>query len=368
MEQAHLVDESGAEQERSAGPDTFSMTAAPTVMHIRRMAKFPVNLSSIQKKLPNGMSVPPLLEAFGKWVSKMPQGSLGYFERMSGGKFADDALTKDANKAIAGATGVFMTLGEGSMLALWNHGDGPPAVVLLDSEGQHRVLAPTLEAFLVAWSKKKTGTELDGYDFDEDEPQRHAELAAWLEENEVHARRRKVPDFGAWFDEIASDKPAPEAGELPPPPADMAEYAVAAIGGSAKDPKVKALLAAVGIDFAKYKTADAQRHLLVPRHGYSFSFEKKKLQEVTFAAEGRTAYDYVNGKGVRFAPFAHEVFKGAKTTDTLDVIREKIGRFDSEDAEWGAYACDLPSGAKLIVSCFVRGRRKGRVEYIKLTK
>lgn len=332
------------------------------------MATFPVDLRSLQKKFPKGLSVPPLLQAFGEWVSTVQQGSLGYFERMAGGKFADDALSTDVNKTIDSAIGVFLWLGEGSMVALWQHGEGPPAVVLLDSEGQHRGLAPTLEAFLVAWSKQKTGTALDGNDVDDDQLQRHADLAAWLARKKISAEKRKVPDFGEWFDEVAAGPPPPKSGELVPPPENMAEYAIAAVGRSAADPKVKALLAALGIDFAKYKTADAQRHLVVPRHGYSLCFEKRKLETVRFAAEGLTAYDYVNGKDVRFAPFPHAVFAGVRTTDTFAEIKAKVGSFDSEDPEWGAYVCNHPSGVKVQVSLFTRGRRKGAVEYIVVTE
>ncbi len=69
------------------------------------MASFPVNLASIEKKFPKGMTVPLLLKAFAQWVSKIQQGALGYFEVMSGGKFRDDALSGDANKKIAQARG-----------------------------------------------------------------------------------------------------------------------------------------------------------------------------------------------------------------------------------------------------------------------
>lgn len=345
----------------------FSQLGRPCRCLLGTMVNFPVNLASIEKKLPKTMTMPPLLRSFGQWVAKIPQGSLGYFEAMAGDKFVDDSLPLDANKEIAGATGVFMIFGEGSMVALWNHGEGPPAVVLIDSEGQHRTLAPTLEAFLEAWSKQKTGTELDGMDLDDDEPQRHKELARWLAEKKVRAERRKAPDFGRWIDTLVKSAAPPKAKELPGPPKDMAKLAMAAIGRPATDPKVNALLTALGIDFAKYKTADAQRHMLVPRHGYRLSFEKKKLVEVLFANQGLTRFDYVNGKDARFAAFPHEVLKGAKTTDTLDVIRRKVGKFDSEDVEWGAYRCELPGGAKLVVSCAVRGKKKGTVEYIMLS-
>lgn len=315
------------------------------------MANFSVNLASIEKKFPKGMTVPPLLKALGPWIAKFPKGTLGDFEAMTGGKFDDGSLSSEANKAIAAATGIFMAFGEGSELALWNHGEGPPAVVLIDSEGQNRTVAPTFEAFLEAWSKQNTRTELDAKYLDDAPPQRHEELAAWLKTKKLKVEKRSAPDFAKWVKKLAKTDTRPKASGLPAPPKDMASRAIASLGKPATDKRLAALLAELGIDLKNYKTADSQRFLHVPKHGYSFSFEKKKLDSVKFTAAKFEDWDYVNGKDAKFAAFPHEIIKGVKITDKIAVIKRKLGKSSSEDAESGSGHWDLPGKVLLYVSC-----------------
>jgi len=318
----------------------------------RGMAKFSVNLASFAKTFPRGIAVPPLLEAFGQWVSKLPHGSLGYFEVMKGGKFADGALSRDANKQIADATAIFLMFGDGSELALWNHGDGPPAVVLIDSEGQHRTVASSLEAFLEACGRQDTDTELDGKYLDDAPPQRHKELAAWLRARKVKVAKRKAPDFGKWVHALAKVDAPPKASGLAPPPKDMAARAIAALGKPASDAKLAGLLAELGIDLKRYKTADSQRFLLVPPHGYALSFEAKKLKRVEFTNAGYVSWDYVNGKDAKFAAFPHEVWKGVKATDKLATALKKLGKPSDATPSAGLYYYKLPGGAQALVKGF----------------
>lgn len=314
------------------------------------MANFSVNLTSIEKKFPKKMTVPPLLKAFGQWVAKQPRGSLGYFEVMAGGKFRDDSLSKEANKTIADATGIFMLFGEGSELALWNHGDGPPAVVLIDSEGQNRTVASSLEAFLTKVAKRDTDTELDGDGDDDDVPQKHKELAAWLKTKKVTAAKRTAPDFGKWVTKLSKVDAPPKAGGLPAPPKDMAARGIASIGKKANDPKLAALLAELGIDLKNYKTADAQRHLYVPKHGYKLQFEKGTLKALEFTAAKHESWDYVNSKHASFEAFPFEIFKGVKITDSLAVMKKKLGKPVKESEELGTYYWDLPGNVRFLVS------------------
>jgi len=164
---------------------------------------FSVHLSSVEKKFPKTIEVPELLKELAPWLAKVPFGSLGYFEILAGDKYRDNSLSPKANKAIADATGIFMTFGEGSHVALWNHGTKIPAVVRLDSEGQHATLAPSFEAFLLDWSKRKTDTELDGLYLDEGPPQQHDKLAGWLAKRNVKAPVAKAPDFAKWVDSVS---------------------------------------------------------------------------------------------------------------------------------------------------------------------
>jgi hypothetical protein len=268
---------------------------------------------------------------------------------MDCGKFSDDALSKDAKKTIAEATGIFMTFGEGSQLALWNHGDGPPAVVLIDSEGENRTVAPSLEAFLEAVSKQKSDTELDGEYLEDAPPQRHADLAKWLREKKVKVAKQKAPHFGKWVDKLAKGAAPPRASGLPAPPKDMAARAIAALGKTASDPKLVALLADLGIDLKNYKTADAQRFLLVPQHGYSLSFESKKLKRVELTNGGYVSWDDVNGKDATFAAFPHEIIKGVRTTDKLKVALKKLGKPSDQTPEAALYYFTLSGGAQALV-------------------
>ena len=318
------------------------------------MATFSVNLASIQKKFPKGMQVPPLLEAFAPWVAKMLDGSLGNFEVMAGGKYVDGALSAEANKKIAAATGIFMSFGEGSQLALWNHDDdAPPAVVLIESEGQHRTVAPSLEAFFEAWSKQKTETELDGKYLDDGPPQRHAELAAWLRTQKVNVEKRKAPHFGKWIEKLSKVDAPPSANGLPAPPKDMATRAIAALGKPASDAALSSLLGELGIDLKSYKTADAQRALYAPSRGYALSFEKKVLKSVLFANKGYTSWSNGTGREETFAAYPHAVINGANVTDTLKNVKAKIGTVDDENPDAGLYyfKVSAPSGAAGLIRC-----------------
>jgi hypothetical protein len=336
------------------------------------MTSFRVDIASIEKKFPKGMTVPPLLKPLGAFLAKLEHGSLGYFEAMAGGKYRDDALSKEANKKIADATGIFMSFGEGSELALWNHGEGPPAVVLIDSEGQHRTVAPSFEAFLDAWSKRKSGTELDGKYLDDAPEQQHEKLRAWLRAKKVTATKAKAPDFAKWVAKLSKTDAPPKSDGLPPPPKDMAARALASLGKGASDPKLAALLAELGIDLKSYKTADAQRHLIVAPHGYKLSFRQKKLDGVEFTNKGYSSWDYVNGKDAVYEAYPHDVFKGAGPTDKIDAIKKKLGKTHDEDAEGGRYYWTLPGNVQLFVSCVDNDEtdgplKPGTVEYFSIS-
>jgi hypothetical protein len=144
------------------------------------------------------MPVPPLLEAFGRWLQDIPHGGLGYFDGLWGEPLdatyvrldEDPVATEIAAENLRRRLGIFLHLPEGSRLALWYHGAGPPAVVLLGSEDARENIASSLEAFLVALSEGRTGVgELD----DNRDGSRRPELQAWLAPgDERHGDERHV--------------------------------------------------------------------------------------------------------------------------------------------------------------------------------
>ncbi|WP_375758627.1 SMI1/KNR4 family protein [Corallococcus exercitus] len=124
----------------------------------------------VKLKAPKGQTVPPLLARFAKWVAKQEYGAFGTFELISpkvpGG-------LRDA--------WCFLSLPEGSLLALVSTVK-PAPVVLFDSESDVlKVVAPSLEAFLLALGAGKT--RLD----DLDEGDGRKALVAWLAQEKVQA-------------------------------------------------------------------------------------------------------------------------------------------------------------------------------------
>lgn len=168
-----------------------------------------VDIDSFNTGFPKEMPVPQLLIDFAEWLKKIPHGTLGYFDSLDSEPmpevFIPNNFDKTAIKTICSKLGIFLHLGDGSMLALWNYGDKIPAVVLIGSEGELDNVAPSLESFLIALSKGKTGIN----DLDDDEASANRDkLAQWLVQQKVKAKLVEVPDFQEWF---AAFEPTPLA-------------------------------------------------------------------------------------------------------------------------------------------------------------
>jgi hypothetical protein len=299
----------------------------------------------------------------------MEHGSLGRLELVAGGRLSNDGLPEQANAALFEATAAFIQLDEHRTIALWNHGEGPPAVVLHDDDDQeHRTLAPTLETFLDVWSKRKTGTVLDARYDDALPTLRHAELAAWLHAQKVKLSTRKAPDFARWMRRLAiamTDAPATPSGV---PPKDMAARAIASLGKGPRDPKLAALLAELGIDFKKYKTAAMQRDLAVPEHGFSLQFNGKKLCYVIFANKGVEVFDAARRTWVRCEAYPHLIC-GVKMTDRLAIAKKKLGKPTDPRDDESFLSYPIPGG-RLCLSWVTRqakgGPAPGEIEMLKL--
>lgn len=129
-----------------------------------------------------GRPLPPLMTLFFEWVAQFEYGDLGYFElcpeNLATGSGWDDMQRWGTT------TWGFMRLGEGSVIALCEAVQ-PPAVVLVDSEGDLRTLAESFEAFLLDWA----AGEAILCDAEEEENRQETITAfkAWLKKNKVKA-------------------------------------------------------------------------------------------------------------------------------------------------------------------------------------
>ncbi len=217
----------------------------------------------------DGHDVPPLLGAFGAWLATQTRGSLGYFDSLATEPVpptwhegAADRLHKDAF--------TFLSLGDGSLLALIDTGrpKAPRAVVLLDSEGEARTVATSLEEFLRLLAKGETGVG----DLDDEAAAGRGALAAWLDENTVKAPKAKDFDFQAWLDGQPEAEAAPATAParapsealqaLPPKLRALADL----VGRRADDPAVVAYVAEIGgkvptaaTDMGSAKTVNAAK-------------------------------------------------------------------------------------------------------------
>ncbi|RKH34055.1 SMI1/KNR4 family protein [Corallococcus praedator] len=173
-------------------------------------------------KAPKGQVIPPLLARFAKWLAKQEYGTFGTFELISSpvpGELRD--------------AWCFLSLPEGSLLALVST-VAPAPVVLFDSESDAlKVVAPSLEAFLLALGAGKT--RLDDLNEGDD---RDA-LRVWLANEKVKAPKPAKFNVKAYQRDAA---PAPVESEgvkkLPPLPRGL----VALLGRKVSDTKLPAEL------------------------------------------------------------------------------------------------------------------------------
>jgi hypothetical protein len=164
------------------------------------MVNYPVDIQTFGEGFPPGTAVPPLLDAFARWLTDAPHPSLGAFDGVWS-EFLDATYVRNEDEAatvkLRKQLGIFLHLPDGSRLALWYHGAAPPAVVLLGSEGELQTVAPSLEAFLMALGDGRTGIgELDDVAGADRRP-----LNAWLVQQGVTAPvLAEPPDFRQWFE------------------------------------------------------------------------------------------------------------------------------------------------------------------------
>ncbi|WNG18189.1 hypothetical protein [Cystobacter fuscus] len=165
------------------------------------MANYTVKLT----KPPRGHEVPPLLKDVGDWMGQQTHGTLGCFDALVAEAIPREWNPEQADQLRRDAF-AFLSLPDGSLLALVNTGaNAPHAVALLGSEGEARTVANSLEEFLLLWSRGET--EIHELDDEEGASGRKA-LASWLKAKKVKAPKAKSFDFAAWLDGDAAPPPA----------------------------------------------------------------------------------------------------------------------------------------------------------------
>jgi hypothetical protein len=191
---------------------------------------------------------PMLLASVAAFVKKQKHGALGWFDSFGPEKMPKEWDPKNATR-LDRAGLAFMSLPEGSVLALLETKQGPDAVVLLGSEGDRRTVAGSLEEFLVLWSKAETEiSELD----DEEAVAGRKLLAKWIASKKLKTPKTKPFDFQAWLDGAPAAKPEPAPELKRAPTATMkklgpkAQELASLIGLRADDPKVIDYVAKLG--------------------------------------------------------------------------------------------------------------------------
>lgn len=259
------------------------------------MAKYTVKL----KTAPKGHVVPPLLAEVGAWIAKQEHGSLGWFDAM-----ITEAIPKEWDEERAehlrNNAFSFLRLPDGSMLALVNTGaKTPAAVALLDSEGDSRTIADSLEEFLLLWSKADTSVD-DLDEGDEDHDARGA-LAKWLKDKKLKAPKAPAFDFTSW---LAGPSAAKSKTAKASPPASKPEKSTAA-------PKraPTAVTKRLGPKLSKLARVMGMRADAAELNAYVTSDLGKKVP-ISTSATGQGANVTAPTKGVELA-FSHDILNDA---------------------------------------------------------
>jgi hypothetical protein len=110
------------------------------------------DFASITQQWPDGRDPPALIADVTSYIRDKPWMSLGA-TRLEGDRMDDHWLEHGVD--LWPHFGTFMHLPDGSRVAEWYRQDastGPAPIVYIGSEGETRIEAPTLEAFLASWA------------------------------------------------------------------------------------------------------------------------------------------------------------------------------------------------------------------------
>jgi hypothetical protein len=176
---------------------------------------YSIDINGIRRSFPPGTEPPPLLLDFAAWLAGRPWGSAGCFNLV--GDFSDRAPIFDGSP-LRDKFALFARLPEGSVVGAWyGAGQEVAPIVVLGSEGQHEILAASLEGLLARIALRQFEEDDAWTDFtpDQDVDDATGQLADWL------GRRLRVkdleklaeppaglPDFGRWIEKWCSDREA----------------------------------------------------------------------------------------------------------------------------------------------------------------
>lgn len=172
-----------------------------------------IDLDSARKAFPLWLEAPPLLVDFAAWLEGRPWGGVGCFDLV--GQFSEKAPLFDSS-LLRNEFALFMRLPDGSAVGTWypNAGNADLApVVLIGSEGQHDILASSLEGFLA----KIASLQFEDNDLHphEDSDDETGELAAWLRKRlgvrdlgMILRAPEPLPDFASVMEKWCRDREA----------------------------------------------------------------------------------------------------------------------------------------------------------------
>lgn len=176
---------------------------------------YTADIAEIEKAFPDASQLPPLLRQFSAWLMDKPWKSVGAFSLSPQWVDPQFAGSEHVYKDFA----LFIWLPDGSTAGYWLKGGSvaEAPIVLLGSEGEREVLAPSLESFLARvalgdFSDKGPGADFLYYDDDfeeEDVPDMRGQLQALLRREtgieDLAALAAKAggrrTDFAAWVDQ-----------------------------------------------------------------------------------------------------------------------------------------------------------------------
>jgi hypothetical protein len=178
-----------------------------------------VNLDSIRRVLPTGVTMPAKLEKFLAWIKLQPSGSVGHIG-FTGNHFDDYWIENGSN--LAEKLFLFAKLGDGTTIGYWLY-DGrtidTAPIVLIGSEGELEILANSLEEFLGGLVNDSFSNHSDlSAESDDEEPQvdRRPQLATFLagefgftvngSADYSEAAKSKHPGLQQWMDDWAAEQ------------------------------------------------------------------------------------------------------------------------------------------------------------------
>src|SRR3954468_18237520 len=143
---------------------------------------YPIDLASLRRAFPPGIEAPPLLLDFAGWLDGRPWGSVGCFSLV--GDFPALAPIVDGSP-LRDQCALFARLPEGSVVGCWYGTGGRAAnapIVVLGSEGQHEIIAASLEGLLAKIAVQQFEEDGEWTDFTphEDVDDTTDELLEWL--------------------------------------------------------------------------------------------------------------------------------------------------------------------------------------------